>query len=173
MFGLDDAEVLKRRKYVVYVWKTIEVRTLSSSFPLRSTSRTDESQLQVQDMRTELSSPPTPSIHRPPSASESSTLAYSASPYGEDDQAAWAREEQQMMMRQQDETMDSISGTLNILTQQASLMGQEIEEHNEYVPFIPIIPSPFLIRHLKKRKTDKNVIQTLGWFGPERGPCGP
>lgn len=36
------------------------------------------------------------------------------------------------MMRQQDETMDSISGTLNILTQQASLMGQEIEEHNEY-----------------------------------------
>jgi len=83
-------------------------------------------------MRTELSSPPTSSIHRPPSASESSTLAYSASPYGEDDQTAWAREEQQMMMRQQDQTMDSISGTLNILTQQASLMGQEIEEHNEY-----------------------------------------
>jgi len=83
-------------------------------------------------MRIELSSPPTSSIHRPPSASESSTLAYSTSPYGEDDQTAWAREEQQMMMRQQDETMDSISGTLNILTQQASLMGQEIEEHNEY-----------------------------------------
>jgi len=80
-------------------------------------------------MRTELSS----SIHRPPSASGSSTLAYSASPYGEDDMAAWAREEQQMMMRQQDETMDSISGTLNILAHQASLMGQEIEEHNEYI----------------------------------------
>lgn len=29
--------------------------------------------------------------------------------------------------------MDSISGTLNTLAQQASLMGQEIGEHNEYV----------------------------------------
>lgn len=28
MFGLDDAEVAKRRKYVVYVWKTIEVRPI-------------------------------------------------------------------------------------------------------------------------------------------------
>ena len=83
-------------------------------------------------MRTELSS----SAHRPPSASGSSTPAYPVSPYGEvseDGQAAWAREEQQIMMRQQDETMDSISGTLNVLAQQASLMGQEIEEHNEYV----------------------------------------
>lgn len=34
MFGLDDAEVSKRRKYVVYVWKTIEVRTPYPSFLL-------------------------------------------------------------------------------------------------------------------------------------------
>lgn len=66
----------------------------------------------------------------------------------EDDQAEWARQEQQvgaltaprkakthsrgqMMIRQQDQTIDSISGTLNTLAQQAGLMGQEIGEHNE------------------------------------------
>lgn len=38
-----------------------------------------------------------------------------------------------MMMRQQDDAMDSISGTLHTISQQASLMGSEIEEHIEYV----------------------------------------
>lgn len=37
------------------------------------------------------------------------------------------------MIREQDHTIDFIAGTLNTLTQQASLMGQEINEHNEYV----------------------------------------
>jgi hypothetical protein len=36
-------------------------------------------------------------------------------------------------MQQQDQTMDSIAGTLNNIAQQASLMGGEIEEHIEYV----------------------------------------
>jgi hypothetical protein len=36
-----------------------------------------------------------------------------------------------MMIRQQDETMTSISGTLTTLAQQAGLIGQEINEHNE------------------------------------------
>ena len=36
-----------------------------------------------------------------------------------------------MMIREQDQTMDSIAGTLNTLAQQASLMGQEINEHTE------------------------------------------
>lgn len=49
----------------------------------------------------------------------------------DDEQAEWAREEQQMMMREQDQTMDHISGTLNTIAQQANLMGQEISEHNE------------------------------------------
>ena len=39
----------------------------------------------------------------------------------------------QMMMRAQDTTMDSIAGTLHTIAQQASLMGQEINEHNECV----------------------------------------
>lgn len=39
-----------------------------------------------------------------------------------------------MMMQQQDHTIDSISGTLNTLAEQAGLMGHEIMEHNEYAP---------------------------------------
>jgi phage tail tape-measure protein len=38
----------------------------------------------------------------------------------------------QMMMREQDQAIDSIAGTLNTIQQQASLMGQEINVHNEY-----------------------------------------
>ncbi|KAK0220600.1 syntaxin 6, N-terminal-domain-containing protein [Armillaria fumosa] len=49
----------------------------------------------------------------------------------EDDQSAWAREEQQIMIREQDRTIDSISGTLSNLAHQAGLMGQEIVEHTE------------------------------------------
>ena len=52
---------------------------------------------------------------------------------GEDHQRQWAREEQQMMIQEQDRTIDTISGTLSTLAQQAGLMGQEIGEHNEYV----------------------------------------
>jgi hypothetical protein len=52
---------------------------------------------------------------------------------GEDDQTAWAHEEQQMMLREQDRTLDTITGTLATLAQQAGLMGQEVEEHNEQV----------------------------------------
>lgn len=52
---------------------------------------------------------------------------------GDDHQEQWAREEQQMMMQEQDRTMDTISGTLNTLAQQAGLMGREIVEHNECV----------------------------------------
>lgn len=38
------------------------------------------------------------------------------------------------MIREQDRAIDSIAGTLSTLAQQAGLMGQEIIEHNEYVP---------------------------------------
>ena len=39
----------------------------------------------------------------------------------------------QMMIRQQDETIDTIAGTLNTIHEQAGLMGREIGEHNECV----------------------------------------
>ena len=38
-----------------------------------------------------------------------------------------------MFMERQDQTLDSIQGTLATLVQQAGLMGQEIGEHNECV----------------------------------------
>ncbi|PPQ71901.1 hypothetical protein CVT26_007196 [Gymnopilus dilepis] len=118
MFGLDDAEVQRRRQYVSHVRKEIESMRATVSAPAPSTS----------------------SQHLQPSGS--GTQPYAISPragpgspfserYGDDPQAAWAMEEQEMMIREQDNTMDSISGTLNTLAQQASLMGQEIEEHNE------------------------------------------
>jgi len=36
-----------------------------------------------------------------------------------------------MMLQQQDQTMNSIAGTLSTIAQQAGLMGSEIMEHNE------------------------------------------
>lgn len=38
-----------------------------------------------------------------------------------------------MMVHQQDRALDSISGTLTTLAQQAGLIGQEVAEHNECV----------------------------------------
>ena len=38
-----------------------------------------------------------------------------------------------MMLQQQDQTIDSIAGTLSTIAQQAGLMGSEIGEHNECV----------------------------------------
>ncbi|EDR08233.1 SNARE protein TLG1/Syntaxin [Laccaria bicolor S238N-H82] len=110
MFGLDDAEVQTRRQYVGHVRKEIE------------------------SMRTELTASSL-SIPRQRQTSDSTQRDKPGSPfsdqYGDDHQAEWAREEQQMMIREQDNTMDSIAGTLNTLAQQASLMGQEIGQHNE------------------------------------------
>ena len=35
-----------------------------------------------------------------------------------------------MMIREQNNTMESIAGTLNILAQQASMVGQEVGQHS-------------------------------------------
>ncbi|TFK26619.1 hypothetical protein FA15DRAFT_667318 [Coprinopsis marcescibilis] len=118
MFGLSDTEVQSRRRYVTHV-------------------RTE-----IKNMRDEVSSNATIPVQRHPLASGTSTPTLAshgrggmASPYQdrypEDNQSEWAREEQQMMMREQDQTIDTIAGTLNTLSQQAALMGQEINEHNE------------------------------------------
>ncbi|EJD51161.1 hypothetical protein AURDEDRAFT_83491 [Auricularia subglabra TFB-10046 SS5] len=63
--------------------------------------------------------------------SGASAVASGGGPPPEDDQAEWAREEQQMMMHRQDETLSTIQGTLHTIAQQASLIGQEVVEHNE------------------------------------------
>jgi syntaxin 6 len=117
LFGLDDAEVLKRRRYVGHV------------------------QTEIRNMRSLVSDTPPPQFvleHLPSGSGTHVPMTPRAGPgspfsarYGEDHQAAWAKQEQQMMVRQQDDAMDSISGTLHTISQQASLMGNEIEEHNE------------------------------------------
>ncbi|KZV65764.1 hypothetical protein PENSPDRAFT_689580 [Peniophora sp. CONT] len=102
MFGLEEAEVMQRRRYVEHVREVLE--TLSAEVEGR---------------------PPPNKSKQPPSPS------YPASPAPEDDQAQWTREEQMMIMRQQDETLDTIGGTLSTIQQQAGLIGQEVNEHNE------------------------------------------
>ncbi|KAN0084542.1 t-SNARE [Tylopilus felleus] len=114
LFNLDDAEVAKRRRYVGQVRREI-------------TSMRAE----VEDTRTHLRSPIPPS----PAAggSQSAVMSTSNSPQNDDqdEDRQWAREERQLMIQEQDRTMDSISGTLSTLAQQAGLMGQEIGQHNE------------------------------------------
>ncbi|KIM86788.1 hypothetical protein PILCRDRAFT_316430 [Piloderma croceum F 1598] len=105
MFGLDDAEVTERRRYVGRVRR------------------------ELQDMRAEVEGAQTvPQTHTPLSPNPN---AHISEDDAADHQKQWAREEQQMMIQEQDRTMDTISGTLSTLAQQAGLMGQEIEEHNE------------------------------------------
>ncbi|TFY70797.1 hypothetical protein EVG20_g2211 [Dentipellis fragilis] len=113
MFGLDDAEVIKRRQYVAHVKREIE-------------SMRAEVNGEPPTYADVMSPPPTAGTPKPP-------LSPAASPRPDEDdhQAHWARQEQQMMIQQQDQTISSISGTLSTLAQQAGLMGREIGEHNE------------------------------------------
>ncbi|KAF9480585.1 hypothetical protein BDN70DRAFT_877419 [Pholiota conissans] len=116
MFGLDDAEVQKRRRYVGHVRQEIE--SMRNTVTSQTSSPSPPQQRKLPPPQTQPQS-----NHLQPPGSER---------YGDSDpQAAWAREEQQMMIRDQDYAMDSIAGTLNTIAQQASLMGQEIGEHNE------------------------------------------
>jgi len=116
MFGLDDAEVQKRRRYVGYV--RTEIRNMRG---LVSDSPPADEYLQPSGSGTLV----------PPITPRAGPGSPFSARYGEDHQAAWAKQEQQMMMREQDHAMDSISGTLHTIAQQASLMGNEIQEHNE------------------------------------------
>ena len=91
-------------------------------------------------MRTELDATPSQSRpHTPSTTPRAGTRSPHLEPYSdmraedEDHQRQWAREEQQMIIQEQDRTIDTISGTLTMLAQQAGLMGEEIGVHNEYV----------------------------------------
>ncbi|KAI5996310.1 t-SNARE [Pisolithus albus] len=110
-FNLGDAEVAERRKYVDRVRKEIEaMRAELEGNPRRE--RSDSPYGQEPPPGTSQSSPP---------------LSHPLSP----EHHQWEREEQQMLIQEQDRTMDSISGTLTNLAQQAGLMGQEIDQHVE------------------------------------------
>ncbi|OCH86508.1 hypothetical protein OBBRIDRAFT_797130 [Obba rivulosa] len=110
MFGLEESEVMQRRQYVTHVRREIEgMRAEVESESGASRSR-PHSRL----------GPPSPHIGNDSLKTEDV-----------DSQAEWAMQEQQMMIHQQDETIDTISGTLSTLAEQAGLMGREIGEHNE------------------------------------------
>ncbi|KAF8474447.1 t-SNARE [Russula ochroleuca] len=124
MFGLDDGEVIKRRRYVSHVRSELEnMRAEVEGRPkfdnVRHTS--------LRSLRWDTGGPSTPI----PSNPHSPAPASAHEPMGEDHQAQWARQEQEMMIQQQDQTINSISGTLSTIAQQAGLMGSEISEHNE------------------------------------------
>ncbi|KAG8747218.1 hypothetical protein FRC10_001834 [Ceratobasidium sp. 414] len=101
LFGVEESEVVARRKYVVHV------RT------------------QIEEMRKEVNA--TAPAAR---SSGPARLSPTAEPR-EDEQAEWARLEQEMEVQRQDTALDTISGTLHTLASQAGLIGQEVGEHNE------------------------------------------
>ncbi|KAF9787969.1 t-SNARE [Thelephora terrestris] len=113
MFGLEESDVMERRRYVNFVKQEIE--TIRSELETGVAKPRSRPSSWVAPRETAKPSPPTVT----PDDAE------------EDSQSEWARAEQQMMIREQDRTIDSIAGTLSTLAQQAGLMGQEIVEHNE------------------------------------------
>ncbi|KAH8987892.1 t-SNARE [Lactarius akahatsu] len=120
MFGLDDTEVIQRRRYVSHVRGEIEKMRaeVEGRQPNESVSCHPSSPSQG------ATTPSRPDTRSPSSGAD-------REPRDEDHQAQWALQEQQMMLQQQDQTINSIAGTLSTIAQQAGLMGSEISEHNE------------------------------------------
>ncbi|KAF9239794.1 t-SNARE [Melanogaster broomeanus] len=115
LFNLDDAEVANRRRYVGRVRREIE----SMRAEIKDT------------IRANLLVNPTQKPQAPPRSTYSKNLSPSGSrsllqPTNHEPQTDHHQDEQS-----QTATMDSISGTLTTLAQQAGLMGQEIGQHNE------------------------------------------
>jgi len=111
-FGLENAELQSRRRYVQQVRR------------------------QLEGMRNEVapSSETSSSSKYPPgygNGSRRDSQRTDEPPEREDDQSEWSKMEQQMIMQEQDKALDAISGTLSTLQEQAGLMGTEIGEHIE------------------------------------------
>jgi len=106
MFGLEDQEVMDRRRYVAFVRREID------------------------NMRAEVE-PESGIRSRPHSRMAMTNGRTAGGTEPDDEQSEWAKQEQQMMIRQQDETIDTIAGTLSTIAEQAGLMGREIVEHTE------------------------------------------
>ncbi|KAG1823548.1 t-SNARE [Suillus subaureus] len=144
-FGLDDAEVSERRKYVGRVRREIEGMRADVE------GRNSQSSL--------------------PSGSRSPLQSVPGSQSGEpdDEQAKWAHEEQQLLLQEQDRAIDSISGTLNTLAQQAGLMGHEISEHVEMLDDLEANVDQTdsklsnAMRRMKKFVRDTEVETKSGW----------
>ncbi|KAL5498992.1 hypothetical protein ACEPAH_1510 [Sanghuangporus vaninii] len=125
-FGLNETELQKRRKYVRDVRKELdnmraEVAS-SEGFGSSSTSRYAPSSPTSRPKSTFVDP-----LQRPSNGKSNDEDV--------DEQTEWSRMEQQaavqMIMQEQDKTIDSITGTVVTLTEQAGLMGREIGEHIE------------------------------------------
>ncbi|KAH9003458.1 t-SNARE [Lactarius hatsudake] len=132
MFGLDDREVIQRRRYVSHVRGEIEKMRaeVEGRQPNDSVSRHPSSPIKGTSAYYTLILKVGPATPSGPNT-RSSLSGADHEPRDEDHQAQWARQEQQMMLQQQDQTINSIAGTLSTIAQQAGLMGSEISEHNE------------------------------------------
>lgn len=111
LYNLDDIEVADRRRYVGRVRQEIqdmkaEVAELSHLVASR------------------LSYPHGPRLD---DAQLSNGRSVPAGDHNEE--GHWSRGAQQLIIQEQDRTMDSISGTLTTLAEQAGLIGQEIDQH--------------------------------------------
>lgn len=126
MFGLEEREVTERRQYVSRVQHELKVRSQVLNHKLCNFSHPTR---EGQEIREELLGGSAQA--QAPSQTRSTSSRHSPTASDDDHQARWAQEEQQMIMQQQDSTIDVISGTLTTLAQQAGLIGQEINEHNE------------------------------------------
>lgn len=128
LFGLADAEVNNRRRFVSQVRHELESmrREVSADEGRPSGSSAASSTRYGSGPGSSSSSTPKPGAGRPSAPSRANTDGE-----GEDDQSAWSRVEQQMLIREQDKTLDSITGTVKTIAEQAGLMNREIGEHVE------------------------------------------
>lgn len=142
MFGLEEAEVISRRRYVSHVRTEIQVSSscliLAAINDMLLESRICDlswkpASERRRDLQVRVEVEVYPAHHqqrmtrRNGLAKSNMYLTFTAHA------TTLLMTAPQMMIRQQDETISTISGTLNTLQEQAGLMGQEIGEHNEYV----------------------------------------
>ncbi|KAG8944711.1 hypothetical protein FRC04_001610 [Tulasnella sp. 424] len=106
IFGIEDSEVISRRKYVTFVRGEIEVLHIMEQTMVKLLKKMIK--LNGQDKSSRCGW-----LERPLAVYKSLTLP------------------SKMMMEHQDSMLNTIGGTLSTLVEQAGLMGREIGEHND------------------------------------------
>ncbi|MBW0486170.1 hypothetical protein O181_025885 [Austropuccinia psidii MF-1] len=119
-FGISYNEIRKRRAWVTNAQKQLEEmkQAITSSFVLNSSNYHPL----IPSAFSNPSNAPINSRHHPPFRDDC--------PIDIDDAEEFNHEQQSMVMAQQDQTLGVISGVVDVLREQASLMGREISEHN-------------------------------------------
>ncbi|OAV98708.1 hypothetical protein PTTG_25621 [Puccinia triticina 1-1 BBBD Race 1] len=137
-FGVSLDEVRKRRAWLAEVQQQVKTMRETVEMPLDSNpGRSTYHPL--------LPSPTSPAAHRTPPGAQSDRRSrppggqprsrlgddLEAQRGAEQDTEEFYHHQEAMMMRQQDQTLGTISGVVDVLREQASLMGQELSEQNE------------------------------------------